>query len=396
MAVKGVFTSDAGIVGDRKGDFASALLQIDPTGSAPLFALTSGMESADATDTVITWFEENKISGRINVTNNAGTGTSLIVDDASFVVGGEMFLVESTGEYIIVNSVAGSTLTVTRGFGGTTASAIDGSGTPVPVQKIGTAFEESSSRPVAVANLGYPRFNYMQIFRNAWDVSGTARRVQWHTGNVVAKNRRDAGFFHAEDIERSLWFGRQTIGILNGQPYRTMDGIATQLATNVRTQLSSTSYVDIRDFLQDVFAKNIKGKPNERIAFCGNTVLAVLDSIAMSQATMNLTPGETEFGMKITKWMTPFGTVSLMTHPLFNDSPLWTENLYVLHPGAIRTRYLRRTSEDDYDRDGTRAGIDADFGVLTTELSVEYRAEVTGGVFSGIDTPNLTALGPST
>ncbi len=396
MAVKGVFTSDAGIVGDRKGDFAAALLQIDPTGSAPLFALTSGMESADATDTVITWFEENKISGRINVTNNATTGTTLTVDDASFVVGGEIFLIESTGEYVIVASISGNDLTVTRGFAGTTNTTIDGSGTVVPIQKIGTAFEEGSGRPTAVANLGYPRFNYMQIFRNAWDVTGTARRISWHTGNVVAKNKRDAGLFHAEDIEKSLWFGRQSIGIQNGRPFRTMDGIITQITTNVQAQLSSTSYIDMRTFLQGVFEKNIKGKPNERIAFCGNSVLAVLDTIAMAHATMNITPGQTEFGMNIRKWMTPFGDISLMTHPLFVESPFWTENLYVLHPGAIRTRYLRRTSEDDYDSDGSRAGIDSDFGVLTSELSIEYRAEVTGGEFTGIDTANTASLGPST
>ena len=73
MAVKGVFASDQGIQGDRKGDFAAALLQVNPTGTAPLLALSSGMESADAADTVVIWFEENHISGRINLTNNAFT-----------------------------------------------------------------------------------------------------------------------------------------------------------------------------------------------------------------------------------------------------------------------------------------------------------------------------------
>ncbi len=80
MSVKGVFASDSGIVGDRKGDFASGLLRTQPTGTAALLALTAGMESVDASDTVITWFEENHNSGRINATNNAGTGTSVIVD----------------------------------------------------------------------------------------------------------------------------------------------------------------------------------------------------------------------------------------------------------------------------------------------------------------------------
>lgn len=392
MAVKGIFTSDAGIVGDRKGDFASALLKVMPDGMAPLLALSSGMESADASDTVITWFEENHLSGRINATNAAGTGSSVIVDDAGFVTVGTFFLVEASGELIFVTAVSGTTLTVERGFGGTTVTTFDGSGTPVPLQRIGTAFEEASDRPTGVANLGYPRFNYMQIFRNAWDVSGTLRKVEFHTGNQVAKNRREAGMFHAEDIERSLWFSHKMIGVKNGRPFRTMDGIASQIVTNVETQSSSVSYVDLRDFLQVIFERNIKGKPNERIAFCGNTVLSVIDSIVMSQGHFNLQAGQTDFGMAVKKWITPFGNISLVTHPLFNESPLWTKDLHILHPGAIRIRYLRRTDEDDYDQDGRRAGKDADFGVFTTELSCEYRAELTGGRYTGIDTAYTEGL----
>jgi hypothetical protein len=69
-----------------------------------------------------------------------------------------------------------------------------------------------------------------------------------------------------------------------------------------------------------------------------------------------------------------------------NESPFRTEELYLLHPGAMRTRWLRRTHEDNNDRDGTRAGADADFGVITSEMSVEYKAAKTGGVFTGINT----------
>ncbi len=386
MAVKGVFASDQNIQGTRKGDFAGALLRIDPTGSAPLLALSSGMEGEGASDTVIHWFEENHLSGRINVTNNATTGTTLTVDDVTQVVPGAVFLIEATGEYVFVQSISGSDLTVERGFANTTNTTIDGSSTPVPIQKIGTAHEEGSAKPTAIANLGYPRFNYMQIFRNAWDATRTARQVAYHTGDVVAKNKRDAAHLHAIDIEKSLWFGRKTLGIKNSKPFRTMDGILTQITTNVTSQTTNTQAIDLTNHLQVVFERNIRGKPNERIAFCGNTVVNVIGQIAALDGVQNLTAGQTEFGMKVMKWITPFGDVSLMTHPLFNESPVWTKNLYTLHPGAIRMRWLTRTFEDLNDKDGLRAGTDADFGVITSELSVEYKAERTGGKYTGIDT----------
>ena len=265
MAVKGVFASDQGIQGDRKGDFASALLRIMPTGTASLLALTAGMENVDAGDVVITWFEENHISGRINATNDAGTGTAVIVDDANFTVPGAIYMVEASGEYLFVTAVVGSTLTVVRGFADTTVATFDGSSTPVPIQRIATAFEEGSDRPPAVANLGYPRFNYEQIFRNVWDVTGTARYVEFHTGNLVAKNRRDAALFHSEDIERALWFGKKSIGVKNQRPFRTMDGVVAQITTNVTAVGGTIDQNDLNVFFKDVFSYNITGKPNERI-----------------------------------------------------------------------------------------------------------------------------------
>jgi hypothetical protein len=114
--------------------------------------------------------------------------------------------------------------------------------------------------------------------------------------------------------------------------------------------------------------------------------VSVINQLVLKQGTYNIVAGETEFGMKVMKWITPFGDVSLMTHPLFNENPTWTKDLHVLHPGAVRTRYLRKTAPDNYDTNGSRAGVDADYGVLTTECCIEYRAELTGGRFTGIDT----------
>lgn len=384
MAVKGVFASDAGITGARKGDFTAALMQIMPTGRAPLLALSSGMQSAPAHDTIITWFEENHLASR---SQDSGSGynastTTIDVLDASYVVAGDILLAEATSELIFVTSVTGNSLTVERGFAGSTAASGSAS---AYFQKIGTAFEEGSSRPTAVANLGYPVFNYMQIFRNSWDITGTARAVDYYTGDQVAKNKADALLFHAEDIERSLWFGRRAIGVRNSKPFRTMNGLRAIITTNVESGDNQMQYSEIDAWLQTIFQRNIKGKPNERIAFMGNTALATFNYIAIEMGSaFNISPSTTEFGLDISTWISPYGRIVFMTHPLFVENPTWTKDIDVLHPGAMRTRWLRQTHEDDYNSDGTRAGVDADYGVITSEMSLEYAAEKTGGRYTGI------------
>ncbi len=289
--------------------------------------------------------------------------------------------IESTGEYVFITGVNGNALTVVRGFAGTTAaSANDAAG----FQRVGTAQEEGSGVPTAIVNLGVPLFNYVQIFRNTWNVTGTTQAVEYYTGSQSAKTQRDAVLFHAEDIERAMIFGKRTIGIKNGQPFRTMNGLDAHITTNVTGAGATTNYTQFDTFWRGIFGRNIKGKPNERIAFCGNVALSVINAIARLNATIYIEPTTTEFGLAVFKWITPYGNVSLLTHPLFVESPVWTSDLRVYHPGAIELRWLRKTHEDRYDKDGSRAGVDADFGVMTSELSVEYHVQKTGGRLTGL------------
>lgn len=381
-AVKGVFASDSGIVGDVKGDFAAALLNEVPMGTATLFMLSSGMESENATDTVINWFEEGHHAGRTTLAEDLDTSeTGIDVADGSFIVPGRIGMIESSGEQVYVTAVTGNTLTVVRGFAGTTAAVAS---TGAGFQIISNAHEEASSRPVAVTYLGAPRFNYMQIFRDTWNISGTAQAVAFYTGSKLAKTKRDASMLHAEAIEKALWFGRKTVGVVNGMRFMTMDGMDAQITTNVTAAGATTNWAQLDTFLRSVFAYNIKGKPNERVAIGGNGALAVLNDIARIEGMIQINVGQTEFGLNVNRWVTPYGNISLLTHPLFNESPLWTKDLRVFHPGAVKMRWLRRTFEDQYDRNGTRAGVDADFGVFTSELSMQYMVERTGGRLTGL------------
>lgn len=383
MAIRGVFASDSGIIGDPIGDFAAALLQEMPTGTAPLFALSSGMPSRPATDVVINWFEENHIAGSTTANGAVAstTTTTITLTDASSYPPGVILTDQNTGEFFYVVSIAANVITTIRGFAGSTAVNI---GNGDVFQRIGTAQEEGSAAPVAITNLGYPLFNYTQIFRNTWNTTGTTKAVEYYTGSKQAKTKRDAALFHGEDIERAIIFGRRSLGVKNNQPFRTMNGIDTMITTNVTGAGGTTTWTQLDAFLQGIFSRNIKGKPNERIAFGGNTALSVLNQIARLNSTTYIEPGQTEFGIKVNKWMTPYGDITLMTHPLFVENAVWTKDLRIYHPGAIETRWLRKTHEDDYDEDGTRAGVDADFGVFTSELAIEYHVQHTGGRLTGL------------
>lgn len=389
MSIQGIFASNQGIVGERAGDFANAILQINPTGTAPMLALTSGMGKAPAADTIFNWFEDSHVSGRTGTTSG-GTTSPVVVDDGSAYVPGAILMVEETGEYMLVTAVNGNSLTVSRGLAGTAITSIDGS---MNVQLIGNAHEEGAARPTAVTQQGHPRMNYVQIFRNGWAITGTAKAVKYITGSKLAKNKRDCALYHAEDMERTLIWGKKHLGTLNGKQFRMTDGILSQIEQYDGVVESATDGTTpgnynlerFRDFIRRVFAKNVKGQPNERIAFSGDLVLQVLQTMTLLDTTYQITQAETKVGITINTIVTPFGTLKLMTHPLMNENPVWQHEMYVLHPGGIRRRILRDTFEEGYDQNGKRIdGVDADEGLITTEFGVEVGASATMGILRDV------------
>jgi hypothetical protein len=387
--IQGIFASNQGIVGDRVGDFASAILLVNPTGSALMLALTSGMAKSGANDTVFNWFEDVHISGR-QATTAGGITTTIGVADGSTYVPMQVLLVEETGEYVLVTASAGNNLTVQRGIGGTVVVSIDNT---MHVQLVGNAHEEGSGIPTAVTQQGNHRMNFTQIFRNAWGVTGSAKAVTFRTSSKIANNKRLCAMYHAEDMERSIMWGVKHVGSLNGRPFRLTDGIKSQMQQYGAYQLSAAtggtagnfSRVDFEDFIRRVFAKNVKGQPNERIAIGGDIVLQVLNQQTFLDGTYFVNQGDTKVGIQVTTIVTPFGQLKLMTHPLMNENPNWQHELYVLHPGVIRRRMLRETFEENYDTNGNRVlGVDADQGVITSEMGIEVGAAQTMGILSNV------------
>lgn len=371
MSVAGIFQSHQHIAGQRTGDFDSALLYSQRGGMTPLLAVSSGFETQEATDTVVTWFEENHLEGRARANGQIlAAATTLIVDDGSPYAEGTIFEVESTGEHVLCTAISGNSLTLVRGFAGTTAATI---ADDAYLHRIGNAREEGSSMPTPVANQGAPRVNVTQIFRNAWGITGTATAVTYRQGNKLAKNKRDAAGFHAEDKERAFIWGKKHIGMLNGKPMRTMDGLVSQIEQyggTIWTVAGGNAKLDLlRDHIRQLFAFNIKGLPNERIAYCGDLALQVFSECARLDGTHELVTEDTQFGIKVHSFIGPFGTLKLMTHPMFSMNPTKANDVLCLHPGAIKRRVLRKTMENNIDPQQA-SGVDAKQGDFLSEETI--------------------------
>lgn len=379
----GIFTSNSGINGERVDSFANRIYKFGYAGTAPMLALSSGMARNQLKAKIVHWFEEEEYSGHVDIINNAGTGTTLVLKSGT-VLPKSILFIESTGERMLVTATAGTTLTVQRGFAGTSITSINGSVTNVGAYVIGSAFEEASEAPQPMLTVGAPMLNYSQIFRDSWANSRSATKINWHTGDKVAKNKQDAISNHAKSIERALMFGAKSMFTVDGQQDATMDGLVNMIKTNVQTVADGELDLNtLIDFIATLFEYNVDGMPQERVAFCGNNVISVINKLILNRNEIRLTVGQTDYGLKTNVIRTAFGDLTLLTHPMFNASPVWRNNLLVYHPGACTLDYM----DDAIISDSTPPGMDGEKYTITSELTMEYTCEKTAGILTNIVAP---------
>lgn len=392
MAVRGVFASHSSIVGDRVNTLSGRILQMGYTGTLPLLALSAGMKEEKVSDTGWSWIEDTHVSG--NGSSPAGASnvaTTIPVADTSIWTKNSILMVETTGEHVLVTAINSPTsIEVRRGVGGTTPQTI---GVGATLQIIGTAHAEGGGKPEAVMTFGDSFTNVVQIFKQGWSITGTAKAVSYVTGDKLAESKQQARDFHAENLERSFLWGRKSIFKLDNKEVRTSQGIIAQIeefggiveSANVGGA-GKMSTAGIQDFMRRIFDKNAKGLPNERISLTSSKVLNIIQNMVRLDTRYDLTLADKAFGLDVWKLSFVGNDLKLAVHPLMSENANWSKEWYVLHPGLIKKKVLRGTWTQDFTAgQNTNNGVDADEGFIADELGWELKGAPLHGIMRNIN-----------
>jgi hypothetical protein len=383
----GIFNTSGFTTDFAKKSFAGMLTRLMPNGNAPLFVLSSMLPTEQAVQVEHGFFTKTMLFPEVQLNGAIADGTTqvFIVDTTANILPNMLMRVQSTGENILVRTILSSTtMQVQRGVGTVAAAAI---ADDVKIYQIGTAFEESSVRPNALQINPVRITNLTQIFRNTWAISGSAQATEVIAGETnVQENRQDCAAFHAADIEKNLFFGQKSSSTLNGQPFRTMDGLlnivntlanypSSYAAVNVTALGSTTTYTQLENALDPVFNQTTDPKGgNERVLFVGGTARKVINHIGRKSGQYQIVDGQTAFGLQFGSFKIARGTFRMIEHPLFNTNADWSKYGVAVDMATFRVAYLggRKTQKKDFNMDGSTAvdnGIDAVGGTLTTELT---------------------------
>jgi Family of unknown function (DUF5309) len=367
--------------------FAGMITRLMPNGQAPLFGLTSMLTSETALQTEHGFFTKTMLFPQLTI----GAGGQLVTDtvftvtSTTNVIPNMVMQIASTGENIIINSILSATQTsVQRAVGNTAAAAIAAG---INLYQIGSAFEESSLRPNALAINPVRVTNLTQIFRDTWAISDTVRATTMIAGDTnMAENRMDCAAFHSANIEKGIFFGQKFSGNRNGQPFRTMDGLisivgnlayypTSYAAANVTIAGAATNYTQFEAAFDPAFNQATDPKvANERLMFVGGVAKKVINNIGRLNGTYYMVDGQTSWGLQFATIKIARGSFRLIEHPLFNSNSTWGKYAIAVDLSTFSLAYLadRKTQNKEFNLNGTDAadnGIDAVGGTLTTELT---------------------------
>lgn len=332
MAIQGLRDTSGFVTDQRPKNWREGIMLLYPNGKAPLTALTSLMKSKSVDDPQYYWWDKKLNTRRIAlsaaIANTTVTTISVVAEGttsagALTLKEGDLLYSEHTGEVMRVaaNPTSDTSIIVTRGFAGSTATAITtllGNINP-NLLVIGSAYEEASNAPTGVNFDPTKRYNYTQIFRNALEMSRTAMKTNLRTGDQVKEAKRETLELHSIDMERAFWFGRQSEATNNGRPIRTCDGVLSVIDSgNIKTATtdypSGLTMSGLEEYLYHMF----KFGSSEKIAFCGNRAMLTVQQIIRKNSTYNIQFGQKEYGMNVSRLTCPFGELVMKTHPLFN------------------------------------------------------------------------------
>lgn len=391
---------------ERPKDFREGILFFNPNGEAPIFALSAKAGKRVVKDPEFAWWSEGNALVRLRVSVTAAatdtlitvdtldpTGTTLGVNygTATHLKPGDLLVVEpatsatESGTYApemleVDNVLSDTQFTAKRGVAGSTAGSITST---TFVTLIGSSYAEGTGAPKAVSRNPIKFFNYTQIFKNTYELTGTADKTNFRTGDPWSNDKKRKGYDHSRDIEMSILFGRRSeVTGDNGKPKRTMGGLRTFIPaanTTIFPTLTSTTAVNaLLDSLSMVFDFNT-GAGDTRMAFLGNAAAITLGKIfnGATNVRINTTERVRVYGIDFQELILPSGRILFKTHPLMSRHGIYKNSAFICDFDAIKWAPLSgrdtkatddvQTKDEDVRRGFymTEGGLEVDYGGLT-------------------------------
>ena len=317
---------------------------------------------AAITNTKLEWQRDEAIPLEDAVNGTAfdtTTETTLTVHCGACFALGDVILCESELMQVTSVDVANNTLTVIRGFAGSTAAthAVDNTA----IYRLGTARPEGSSPGWARQTTTAQPFSYTQIFDDMVAITGTEEALKNYAPADLLSWRLDARMQEMYQLmEKALIYnsrryaGTASLGRLSG-------GLDFWVADKNNLSNAALALDDIEDVMQEKFAAfGLSNVPDT--IWVNGFVKRKISSWGMNTIRTDRT--ENAVGNEITVLETNFGTVSVELDHLITASHAWLLNMDKIQIGPLQGRGFQELDASVPGDDQTKRRILGEYAFI--------------------------------
>lgn len=368
---------------ERPESWREQILYLKPNGSAPLTALLSKMKKEKVDDPQFHWWTKGLATMRGTITG-VYTDTDLSVAYTSGGVSGDTLFIKMSatdlgyfrlGHEVVLRDASDLTVDVVgrinvRKENGANSylgvvlledddnsSSHDLSDADV-ILIAGNVNAEGAGMPDALSDDPTKWYNFTQIFREPLEISGTALATKLRTNpQYYQRIKMETLERHSITMEHAFFWGvpSETIGA-DGKIQRTTLGIVPAIRGGYTGQGGSGGTVsnyatDSRysgqswlsggdDWLDTNLEIAFRYNSLDKLAMCGSGALVAVNKLVKNSGDFSFGPTTTVYGIKIREWITPLGSLYLMTHPLWSEEVTTRNIMVVFEPENVIYKHL--------------------------------------------------------
>lgn len=259
----------------------------------------------------VEWIEDDYLNiwgqATNGTTNYSSVATGIIVTDATLFAVNDLIafpnaVTSSTVEEVAqVTAITGSTLTITRGIGGSGANTI---GATADIRILAPAFAEGGSFGSVRTTAKSVQISYTQIFRRPVSVTKSeVAQALFGPSNDRLYQRRKMLEEHRRDMESAGLWSHPSENLALPGTIRTTMGIKNRIVTNAYNANTTLTEGAFLTFTQQAFGQYYEGA--EKLLVAAPTVISALDWWADNK--LRLAPGDDIYGVKVSRYVTSHG-----------------------------------------------------------------------------------------
>lgn len=205
--------------------------------------------------------------------------------------------------------------------------------------------------------------------------------------------KRQALELHSVEMEKAFLFGvpSENTGT-NGKPERTtmglipaikgsyisgvdQVGIVADYPSDPGTAYTGQTWLAAGELWLDNNLEAIfRFGSTDKLAFCGSGALLGIQRLIKNSGHFEFSAATTDYGIKVIRWTTAFGTLNLITHPLFSYEATTRNCMVIFEPKDMKYRFIDDTmfKADSQLKEGVWTGRDGIKEEFLTEAGFEF------------------------